>query len=61
MKKLTVVRLEGSYVICEDAEKKLFAIEKSEAPENISAGMLVTISDEGELTVEAKKNTKRVW
>ena len=44
-----------------DAEKKLFAIEKNEAPANIAVGMLVTISDEGELSVENKKTTKRVW
>jgi len=61
MKKMTVVRLEGNYVICEDADKKLFALEKNETPKEVSVGTLLAISDEGEITVESNKNQKRVW
>ena len=59
MKKLTVIRLEGNYVISEDAEKKLFAIDKSEVPAQVSSGCTLTISNEGEIFVEQPKTTRR--
>ena len=61
MKRLQVVRLEGNYVICEDHEKKLFAIERGEAPKELSAGSVILISNEGEISVESKRETKRIW
>lgn len=55
MRKLTVIRIEGIYVLCEDEEKKLFAIEQAELPADIAAGNLLTIDDMGNVTVSDEK------
>lgn len=59
MRTLTVVRLEGNYVISEDADKKLYAIDKSEISAPVTAGCTLKISNEGEITVEQPKTTRR--
>lgn len=71
MKLLAVDRFEGNYVICEDDEKKFFAIEKVEAPASAVEGDILRITDDGvieidkEETARRKKATlsrqKRVW
>ena len=38
MRKLTVIRIEGIYVLCEDEEKKLFAIEQAEPRQILRRG-----------------------
>lgn len=71
MKRLAVDRFEGNYVICEDNDKKFFAIEKAEAPADVAEGDILRITDDGtveidrEETARRKKNTKdkqnKVW
>lgn len=58
MKSLTIDRFEGTYAICEDKEKKMFAIEKSELPDKAGEGDVLSISNEGVITVD-KEETKR--
>ena len=59
MKLLSVDRLEGTYVICEDKEKKFFAIEISEAPKGVKEGDVLRISDEGEITIDVEETARR--
>jgi hypothetical protein len=58
MQYLTVSRFEGVYVICEDHEKRLFAIERNEAPEGLKEGDIIQISDDGTVCV-APEDAKR--
>ena len=55
MQQLIVDRFEGIYVICEDQEKKLFAIEKNEAPANVKEGDVLVISNDGTLQIDAAR------
>ena len=59
MKVLTVDRLEGNYVICEDGEKRFFAIEKEEAPADVKEGDVLRIGDDGELTIDREETERR--
>lgn len=64
MKTLTISRMEGIYAICEDENKKFFAIEISELPRGAAAGDVLRIDDEeGVLSIDreasaAKKKKK---
>lgn len=51
MRKLKIDRIEGTFFICEDKEKKMFAIEKNEMPKDVKCGDTIVISDEGIITV----------
>ena len=44
MRKLKVDRTEGNFFICEDKEKKMFAIEKNEMPKEAKCGDMIVIS-----------------
>ncbi len=59
MQQLIVDRFEGIYVICEDQEKKLFAIEKNEAPVNVKEGDVLVISNDGTLQIDAEETARR--
>ena len=59
MQYLTVDRFEGTYVICEDKDKKLFAIERTEAPEGVKEGDVLCISDDGTLTIDRDATDRR--
>lgn len=59
MQYLTVDRLEGTYVICADKEKKLFAIERNEAPENLKEGDVLRIDDDGTLSFDREETERR--
>lgn len=59
MKNLIVDRFEGAYAICEDEEKKLFAIELAELPKGVREGDVLEISDDGSLNVSAEKTAAR--
>lgn len=59
MQYLTVDRFEGTYVICEDREKKLFAIEKNEAPTNLKEGDVLQIRDDGTLIFDQEETERR--
>lgn len=59
MKNLIVDRFEGVYAICEDGEKKFFAIELSELPKEVHEGDVLEIGDDGTLSVNAEKTAER--
>lgn len=55
MRILKIDRTEGSFFICEDKEKKMFAIEKNEMPKDAKCGDTIVISDDGVITVSDTK------
>ena len=59
MRKLSIDRFEGNYAICEDGERKMFAIELGELPKGAKEGDILVISDEGEITVDAEETKHR--
>lgn len=59
MKKLIVDRYEGQYTVCEDAEQKLFAIETSEMPQGALPGTVITISDDGSISIDEEETKLR--
>jgi hypothetical protein len=59
MKRLIIDRVEGKYAICEDKDKRSFAIEVQELPEDAVPGAVLDISDEGELTVNKEETQRR--
>ncbi|MFI3206286.1 MAG: DUF3006 domain-containing protein [Clostridia bacterium] len=54
MKQLTIKRLDGKYYICEDKEKKFFAIDVKEMPENAKLKDKIEIDDDGLITIIGK-------
>lgn len=54
MKKLKIKKFDGTYFLCEDKEKKMFAIEKAEMPNGANEGDTIIITAEG--TIELKEN-----
>ncbi len=54
MRTLKVDRIDGTFVICMDKEKKFFAIEKSEIPSEVKKGSFIIIDDNGEISVSDK-------
>ena len=56
MRKLKGDRTEGNFFICEDKEKKMFAIEKNEMPKEAKCGDMIVISDDGIISVSNTKN-----
>lgn len=56
MRKLKVDRTEGNFFICEDKEKKMFAIEKNEMPKEAKCGDMIVISYDGIISVSNTKN-----
>lgn len=59
MRILVVDRFEGNYVICEDDDRKLFAIGQEEMPANVKEGDAVIINDEGEIAIDAQETARR--
>lgn len=59
MKRLIIDRVEGKYAICEDKDKRSFAIEVQELPEDAVPSAVLDISDEGELTVNKEETQRR--
>ena len=55
MRHLTVDRIDGIYAICEDRERKMFAIPKAELPSDIREGDKLNIDSEGVITVNGKE------
>ena len=54
MRHLTVDRIDGIYAICEDKERKMFAIPKGEFPANLREGDKIDIDNEGVVSVNGK-------
>ncbi len=64
MRHLTVDRIDGIYAICEDKDRKMFAIPLTDLPANVREGDKLDIDNEGTVTVndkataEARKATR---
>ena len=54
MRHLTVDRIDGIYVICDNKERKMYAIPKSELPSGVREGDKLEIDDEGIISVNGK-------
>ena len=59
MRKLIIDRFEGTYAICEDQEKKMFAISLNELPQGAKPGDVLQISGAGELSVDQEETPRR--
>ena len=59
MRKLINDRFEGTYAICEDQEKKMFAISLNELPQGAKPGDVLQISGAGELSVDQEETQRR--
>ena len=59
MRKLLIDRFEGTYAICEDQEKKMFAISLNELPQGAKPGDVLQISGAGELSVDQEETQRR--
>ena len=59
MRKLIIDRFEGTYAICEDQEKKMFAISRNELPQGAKPGDVLQISGAGELSVDQEETQRR--
>lgn len=59
MKQLIIDRFEGKYAICEDEEQRYFAIETAELPEGAREGIVLKITDEGELLLDQEETQAR--
>lgn len=59
MRKLIIDRFEGTYAICEDQEKKMFAISLNELPQGAKPGDVLQISVAGELSVDQEETQRR--
>lgn len=59
MKQLIIDRFEGKYAICEDEEQRYFAIETAELPEGAEEGIVLKITDEGELLLDQEETQAR--
>ena len=59
MRQLLIDRFEQNYAICEDKEKHMFAIEKTELPTEAKEGDILKISEEGELNIERQATQRR--
>ena len=59
MRKLKVDRIDGTFVICTDKEKKFFAIEKEEIPAQVKQGDFIDIDDNGTIVVSNGARKKK--
>lgn len=54
MRHLTVDRIDGIYVICEDKERKMFAIPTAELPAGVREGDKLDIDEEGTISINGQ-------
>ena len=59
MRYLSVDRLEGNFVICQDDEKKMYAIETGEAPRGVKEGDILAIDEDGKIAIDADETARR--
>jgi hypothetical protein len=60
MKTLTIDRFEGTYAICEDSDKKFFAIEITEMPKGAKEGDVLNVDDaQGTLSINVEATKLR--
>lgn len=59
MRKLSIERFEGVYAYCEDDDRKMYAIEKTELPAGVKAGDVISISDGGVISLDEQETAVR--
>ncbi len=59
MRILAIDRFEGTFAICEDDERRAFAIEKSELPSEAREGDIIRISDDAVITIDKEETQRR--
>lgn len=56
---LIIDRFESKYAICEDDDRKLFAIPRDEVPQGAKEGDCLVITEEGGLAIDAAETEAR--
>lgn len=59
MKNLIIDRFEGGFAICEDENGEFFGIDIKEVPQSAKEGSVLTINQEGQLTLNEEETKKR--
>ena len=59
MRILAIDRFEGTFAICEDDERKAFAIERAELPNEAKEGDIIKISDDAVITIDKEETQRR--
>lgn len=59
MRTLIIDRFENTYALCEDGERRMFAIEKNELPKGAKEGDVLRISDDGTIAVDQEETDRR--
>ncbi len=59
MKNLIIDRFESGFAICEDENGELFGIDIKEVPQSAKEGSVLTINQEGHLTLNEEETKKR--
>ena len=59
MRILAIDRFEGTFAICEDDERKAFAIERAELPSEAKEGDIIKISDDAVITIDKEETQRR--
>ena len=59
MRIFIVDRFEDKFVICEGDEKRMFAILREEAPDNVKEGDCLVIDGEGNISIDAELTAQR--
>lgn len=59
MKNLIIDRFENGFAICEDENGEFFGIDIKEVPQSAKEGSVLTINQEGHLTLNEEETKKR--
>jgi hypothetical protein len=59
VKNLIIDRFEGGFAICEDENGEFFGIDIKEVPQSAKEGSVLTINQEGQLTLNEEETKKR--
>lgn len=55
MKKVTVDRFEGDFAVCEDENFSRVLIEKQKLPQGVTAGCVLSVFDDGKISINAEE------
>lgn len=58
-RKLIIDRFEGGYAVCEDREQRHFAIRAEELPQGAGEGCVLTVSEDGEVSLDLEETEAR--
>lgn len=59
MKNLIIDRFESGFAICEDENGEFFGIDIKEVPQSAKEGSVLTINQDGQLTLNEEETKKR--